>query len=455
MVEAFKAFIAANNLLKETDRLLIAVSGGVDSVVLVHLCMHLKNPLVLAHCNFNLRGEESDADEQFIRTLAERLQLPLVVKHFDTEKLAESSKSGIQEQARILRYNWFKELTGPAVHSADATQPVADLILTAHHADDNLETLMMFFFRGTGINGLGGMEPRKENLVRPILFARKKELRQYAASQGIAFREDSSNLSDKYTRNYFRHAVMPVLKDIYPSVETNLIGNIQRFRDAATLYQLQIAAIRKKLLTQQGENHLIPILLLEQQPALATVVYELLAPFGFLSSQVPDILSLLDAATGKQVLSPDFRVIRNRKWLVIAPAAQNLATVIVWEEDALHTSYPFGQLEKALMSIEAGFQAPDSQDLVYLDAKSITYPLVLRQWKQGDYFYPLGLGKKKKISKFLIDKKLSLAEKDQVFVLESGGRIIWVLGYRIDHRYRLMPGTEQALRLRLLSSLKK
>ena len=441
MLPLFKQYIKDKKLIHPHERLLVAVSGGVDSVLLARFCVEARYQVTLAHCNFQLRGEESERDETFVRALSSELGVPLLVQHFDTIQLAEASGKGIQELARDLRYGWFNSLT-------QGTEPVADIILTAHHADDNIETLLMQFFRGTGLNGLCGMEPRQQKLLRPLLFARKAELLEYAKQHNIAYVEDSSNLSDKYTRNYFRHAVLPLLKEVYPQVEQNLLGNIHRFRDTHELYSVYIEKLRKKLIQPKG----IPVLLLAKQPGLHTITYELLKPYGFSAAQVPEVLRLLDAQSGRQVQSSSHRIIRHRNWLVITEVKPRPEGIVVVEEGERQVDFAVGTFSIETRSKADNWQPQQEATAAQLNRNEISYPLIVRPWKTGDYFYPLGMKKKKKISRFLIDLKIPVHQKERIYVLESAGRIAWVIGYRIDERFRIKESTASMLELKFFKA---
>jgi tRNA(Ile)-lysidine synthase len=476
--DRFIAFIKQEHLFNPGDKLLLAVSGGVDSVVLCELCKQATFDFVIAHCNFQLRGEESDRDEKFVRGLAEKYGVEIFVKRFDTNKFAEEKKCSIQVAARELRYEWFRCLTGnqniqqpkdsiPKTGDGqpclpEDRSPIANWILTAHHADDNIETLLMNFFKGTGISGLRGILASNGQIIRPLLFAHKKELKQFATENNLDFLEDSSNVTDKYTRNYFRNQLIPSIQKVFPQAEQNLAGNLQRFRDIEILYQQSIALHRKKLQVQNGSEVHIPVLKLLQSEPLATIVYELFKPYGFTPHQSAEIIHLLGSESGKYVQSPTHRIIKNRKWLIISPNISTLALNILIEEKdrevAFNGSKSKLQIEKLQPSTFAPkspkgdlepstFNLPTSTAIACLDADEITFPLMLRKWKQGDYFYPLGMDKKKKLSRFFIDQKLSLSEKENSWVIEMNKKIIWVVGKRIDDRFRVRNGTNNILKI--------
>ena len=404
---------------------LLAVSGGLDSVVLTDLSVRAGIECSMAHCNFHLRGAESDRDEAFVRELASRYDLPVHVAHF------EIGGHSIQETARELRYAWFKTFNLE--------------VATAHHLDDNIETLLMNFVKGTGVTGLRGMLPARDGIVRPLLFARRDELEAYAAERGLTHVEDSSNITDKYNRNFIRHRVLPLLEERYPGVRTNLADNLARFRDLEVLYRQSIQVHLDALLEPRGVGEWqISLAKLARTLPLHTVLYELVKPYGFSAAQVGDIEALLGSGPGHFVASRTHRIIRDRKVLILCPRGGGNVTQVIVAESDTEVDFPQGRLS-ATVTIPGGATADPL--VAYLDASQIMFPLMLRRWKPGDYFYPLGMRKKKKLARFFIDTKLSLADKEKTWVLESGGRIHWVLGRRIDDRSKVLPSTKSILRL--------
>lgn len=427
LAESFNAYILKEFLFTKKDRLLIAVSGGVDSVVLCRLCKAAGYDFSIAHCNFQLRGEESNGDEMFLKELSETLDVPFYSKRFDTEKYAADNKISIQVAARNLRYDWFNELL-----SANATK---GFILTAHHADDNIETILMNFFKGSGINGLKGILPKQQRLLRPLLFATKKEIVQYAVENNLTYREDSSNSSDKYTRNYFRNQLLPDIEKVFPQVKENLLQNAVRFREINNIYETAIDKIKRSLITVVGSEQHLPVLKLLRTPELNTVLYEIIKHVGFSAAQTGDVIKLLNSSSGKYVESPTHRILRNRKWLIIAEIAAQDHSVYLLEQPAAELSFSAGKI------MLRPFSSLDKMDVspftAQLDMSQLQFPLLLRRWKTGDYFYPLGMLKKKKLSRFFVDQKLSLIEKEKIWVLESDKKIIWVIGHRIDDRFKI------------------
>jgi tRNA(Ile)-lysidine synthase len=491
LIQRFQQYISAHHLFLPKDTLLLAVSGGVDSVVLCELCKQAGYRFIIAHCNFKLRAAESERDAAFVQQLALTYNVPFLIKEFDTQAYAESNKLSIQEAARELRYNWFAELLKPAIgnhetqdrkqetasHSYEddnretetgkpgtgnrepvtgnwqpATgnrEPVTgNWLLTAHHLDDNIETMLMHFFRGTGIHGLRGMLPKQGNIVRPLLFARKQELKQFATEKELRWVEDSSNALDKYSRNYFRNQLIPLVQTIYPEAENNLVANLRRFADMELLYEQAVELHKKKLLEYKGQEVHIPVLKLQKSQPLHSIVYEIIKEFGFTPAQVDEVIRLLESESGRYVPSATHRIIKNRRWLIIAPAQTEQAQTLAIDEDENKIVFENGALVFEHLN-NKNTQLPNDPSMAFIDRANLQFPLILRKWKKGDYFYPLGLRKKKKLARFFIDQKLSLTDKEKVWVLESNKKIVWVVGLRIDDRFKITEATRHVLRIQV------
>ena len=473
LLQRFLEHIKEQGLFSPKDRLLLAVSGGLDSVVLCELCKKAGYDFLIAHCNFQLRGEESGRDEEFVKALGEKYKVEVKVKRFETEQYAGENKLSIQEAARKLRYEWFAEIVGLARRSFSEggsresgvvsqesgvnTVPTESIhhspftihLLTAHHSDDNTETLLMNFFRGTGLHGLTGIPEKSGHLRRPLLPFTKEELLAFAKEQQLGFVEDSSNLSSKYTRNYFRNELIPAIRKVYPQVKENLQDNIDRFKEIEKLYRLSVEGIIKKLSKTKGKEVHIPVKQLMGYGNRA-LIYELISPYGFSEKQVEEVVKLAASESGKYISSPEggFRIIKHRHWFIISPAEGKESENIIIEDGVYAVPFAKGNLTiKRLPVHPSSFTLHDS--VASLDSKDITFPLLLRKWKTGDYFYPLGMKKKKKIARFLIDSKLSKTEKENVWVLESAQRIIWVVGHRIDERFKITEKTKEVLSLEL------
>jgi len=433
-------------LFTTADKLLLAVSGGIDSVVLCALCEQAGYDYVIAHCNFQLRGEESDADEQFVRKLAAAYNRTLFVKQFNTAAYAQSNKVSVQVAAREQRYQWFHQLLEPD-RGADPSASLPTRLVTAHHLDDNIETLLLNFFKGTGIAGLRGMLPLQGRLARPLLFAQKQEIKDFASENMLQWVEDSSNASDKYSRNYFRNQLIPLVQQIYPEALANLGNNLQRFREIENLYVQSIERHKKKLFSYKDDSVYIPVLQLKKLNPLPSIVYEIIKDYGFTAAQTAQVIELLDSETGRYMSSGSHRIIKNRKWIIISNLQAQDSKLLMIEASG---DYNF---ELGRLHIEEGQKPPASipsgASTACLDTANIRYPLLLRKWKAGDYFYPLGMKKKKKLARFFIDSKLSKIEKEKVWVLENNKKVIWVLGYRIDDRFKITAATKSMLLLRL------
>ena len=437
LLEKFKGYVAKEKLFASGDRLLLAISGGLDSVVLAELCHRSGLDVLLVHCNFQLRGAESERDEAFVRSLGGRYG-EVRVERFDAAGYASENKVSVQVAARELRYRWFESF----IHEG-----AARWIVTGHHLDDNIETMLMHFFKGTGIAGMRGMLPKQGNIVRPLLFARKEELREFAVAGGLTWVEDSSNESDKYTRNFFRHQLVPMVERAYPASLNSLADNLGRFREVESLYRQAVEGWRKKLMEPRGGEVHIPVEKLRKAVPLPTIVYEIMEPFGFSSQQAGEIIALMDSPTGRWVGSRTHRVLKNRNWLIVAPLAQEEAAHILIEEGDGPVRFAEGELRLTRVDVKDLRTLDQGAGVALLDAGKIGYPLLLRRWKAGDYFYPLGMRKKKKVARLLIDARVSIAEKERVWVLEADKRLIWVVGRRIDDRWKIGPGTETVLRI--------
>ncbi|MEP7279135.1 MAG: tRNA lysidine(34) synthetase TilS [Bacteroidota bacterium] len=435
--DEFREFIKSENLFSSKDQLLLAVSGGVDSVVLCELCHQAGYDFVMAHCNFQLRGAESERDEQFAKSLGEKYGRQVLVKRFDTELYAADNKVSIQVAARELRYKWFFELVVNNEYQ----------LLTAHHLDDNIETALLNFFKGTGIAGLRGMLPKQGNIVRPLLFAKKDRLHRFAQENNLAWVEDSSNQSDKYARNYFRNQLIPLVRNIYPEAENNLAHNLQRFRDIELLYRQSVDRHKKKLLEYRENEVYIPVLKLQKTEPLRSVLYEIIRDYHFSAGQAEEALALINSETGKYIQSATHRIIKNRNWLIISPLETSLARTILIEAPGV-VEFETGSLELVELP-NTNLPITGAAGIACLDAKEISFPLMLRRWKPGDYFYPLGMRKKKKLARFFIDRKLSKTQKEKIWVLECRKKIIWVLGQRIDDRFKITGSTSCVLRISL------
>jgi len=441
LLNFFIQFFKEKNLLHQQNHFIVATSGGVDSVVLCELCHQANFSFSIAHCNFKLRGAESERDEAFVRSLGEKYNVDVFVETFATEDAAREGKISIQEAARFLRYRWFKELS---------QEKTLSLVLLAHHANDDIETVIMNFFRGTGLEGLTGMQwdLSAGGCLRPMLTFSRKEIENFARDNNLIWVEDSSNSSNKYTRNFFRNEIIPAIKKVYSQVEENILNNVQRFKKINNLYNLLVNDIKEKLIKASLPEVRIPVKLLMRY-SHTSLIYEIIKDYGFGEKQVSEVEKLANSESGKFIENENYQIIRHRHWFIISPKIERSNTIAI-EEGLKEIQFAGGLLEiKTKTSKKSSLS--NEQNIAVIDAKEIEYPLLLRLWKEGDYFYPLGMQKKKKLSRFFIDQKLPKNEKEKVWIIESANRIVWVVGKRIDNRFKITPNTKQVIQFNLSS----
>lgn len=420
------------------SKILIAVSGGIDSVVLTHMCYKLNLNIALAHCNFNLRKDESDADEAFVLQLAKDLNLEVFVKRFNTNLYAKKHKRSIQMAARELRYNWFDKL---------AKQQEFKYIVTAHHADDNLETFLINFTRGTGIEGLTGIPEINGNYVRPLLQFSSLNIKEYAKENHINWRDDSSNKLVKYLRNKLRHEVIPVLKEINPSLLESFQNTLQNLQESSSVVTDRIDMFLTKSIESENDNVVsFKISEFSKLKNPKPYLYEVFKQYGF--TQWHDIVNLLAAETGKYVMSPTHRLLKNREHLLLSSIKFETNTIeIVISQESNSVKTPFGTLTFQ----EAKPEFKTDSNVIYIDKSHVEFPLVIRKKLEGDVFYPEGMSGKKKLSKYFKDEKMSLVEKENTWLLCSkNNTIIWVIGKRADNRFITTQNTKQILKIELL-----
>ena len=440
LLQKFTEFNRLKHLASRKKQCLLTVSGGMDSMVMCHLFHQAGYPFAIAHCNFNLRGAESDGDEDLVRAIAAKYKVEIFVKSFATKEYATQKNISIQLAARDLRYAWFEELR---------RDWKLDLIATAHHLNDNIETIIYNLIKGTGIRGLRGIPIRQEHIIRPILFASREEIEAYQKQHQLAFREDSSNADDKYTRNNIRHNLIPLMKEINPSLEKTLGDKIELFTELEAMYDKQVDKPVKGLFLQRKDDIYIPILKLKKTKNAATILFEYLKDFGFNAEQVEDILANLDNISGKQFITDKARIIKDRRFFILTQLAQKDFTAQLIRKEDAEVKLPNATLKLTTINKEQ-LKITADKNTAFIDVSKLEFPLIVRHWKQGDYFYPFGMKmKKKKLKKFFIDQKIALNEKETIWVIESNQKIVWVAGHRMDERFKVLPGTEEILRVQL------
>lgn len=437
-------FAQQHSILRKGDQVLVAVSGGLDSVTLLHFLTQLPVRLGVAHCNFGLRGDQSDADEQLVKELAQQYNLPFYHTSFDTATYANKHGISTQMAARDLRYDWLNKIR---------KENGFHFVAVAHHKNDNAETLLLNLVKGTGLAGLHGMAAKNGHIIRPLLNISREQISEYAESNKLVWREDASNASNKYQRNSIRNEVIPLLEKINPKLIETLGEEISRFRDTEDIYLKGLDHYRSKLLDKRKDGIYIPIKKLSLYPAKRTILFELLREYGFNAADVNDILSSMLGAEAKQFISVTHRVVKDRNFLIICDQEPyDLAPVVI---DKLSKPTKLGNAQlKYHVQIAKGYHIQDKSYVAAIDMDKLDLPLVLRQWKQGDYFYPLGLNKKKKVSRFLMDNKVSQLERERTLVLTSGDHIVWVVGQRTDHRFRITDTTQNVLEIKYKDLLK-
>lgn len=435
MYREFTKYIAENDLFKPHNRVLLAVSGGIDSMVMSHLFLRLGNETGIAHCNFSLRNDESDKDEMLVWRYAEEHNIPFYSIRFQTKVFANENGLSVQMAARELRYKWFEEIR--IKHGYDS-------IAVAHNLNDNIETVLLNLVRGTGLSGMTGMKPLNNKIIRPLLFATRNVINEYCLRHKIVFREDKSNSDTKYTRNKIRHLVIPVLKEINPSIETTLNETAGRFSGINDIVSDYIAALNDTISKHNGELITYNISLLKAHLKNSTILFELFKPFGINSSQIDDLIDVIEGKTGGMLSTSSHRILKNRKEIIISHKVE------IKEE-----SYPVKNLtalrkiplisSAGYVNITTRFEIPTDSLIACVDSEKLSFPLTIRKWKIADYFYPLGMKQKKKLSDYFIDNKLSAFDKELVYIMESDGKIAWIIGYRIDERFKITSSTKRAL----------
>ena len=435
MLHEFLKFIEDNRLIKKNDRVLLAVSGGIDSMVMTDLFIKSGINIGIAHCNFTLRAGESDKDEKYVREFATDHNIPYYSQRFDTRAISCEKKISVQMAARNLRYTWFEEIRNKNGY---------DSIAVAHNLSDNVETFLINLARGTGIKGLSGIKKKSGRVIRPILFASRLTIEEYSTNWKINYREDSSNIETKYTRNKIRHLILPLMKEINPSIEAALNETAERLSSVNDIFYGYISSLRKTIFKNNSGIFLVNISLLRPFLNNNTVLFELFRPFGTGSGTLTDLHNIIKGKTGIQLITDTHRIIKNRNELIItARSDQKKEISVINTLTGLKKNQFISSVRKVSMS--ESLRIPSNPEIACIDYQKISFPLIIRKWQFGDIFYPLGMKHRKKLSDYFIDRKFSILEKENKMVLESAGSIVWIIGERLDNRFRINESTKEAL----------
>jgi len=434
-VKQFVEFIEQQKLFGKSDKVLAALSGGMDSVLMVHLLKTAGFNFGIAHCNFQLRGPESTGDEVFCRQLAAQLDVPFHLVHFNTAEEASRRKISVQMAARELRYQWFEDIRYSGGYHA---------IALAHHQNDTIETILLNLTRGTGIAGLHGILPKSGHLVRPLLFLSRDEIQKLIADNNVGWVEDSSNTSVKYARNKLRLEVIPALKELNPGLEKTFEDNLQNFRELEILLEEKLQELHSSILTNNGGEIQIAISEIKKLKPQRLLLFKLLQPYGFNETTVDDVLASLDKHSGRRFESSSHQLVLDREKLILTQKASGeQGAVTIHSTDH---SVVYGNYKLTLLHDDSALIVKDNPLSVSVDADKVQFPLTVRSWQQSDFFYPFGMKVRKKLSDFFINQKVPLHVKADIPLLINGNEeIIWAAGHRLDNRYRVTENTKKVI----------
>lgn len=429
-----RKYIEKYQLLNFEEKVIVGLSGGADSVVLLYILKELGYSCIAAHCNFHLRGEESNRDEEFVVQLTSDWNIPLFRVEFDTLSIASDRKISIEMAARDLRYEWFGELR---------REQKAQAVCVAHHQDDNVETMLINLIRGTGIKGLSGMQPKNGHVVRPLLVLSRQDVMQLVERYNLHYVTDSTNLEDDFVRNRIRLQVLPLLRTINPSVEGAILQSIENLNQVQTVYRYAIDDWKAKVFCAENNSIFIPDLLRFASPE--ALLFEILREFDFNPDVVREVYQALRAQSGKEFFSPTHRLVKDRDILLILPhqkgQEEQEQEEILLDKENVRIDFPM-EIEIHLKKRNPDFKVNKSRDIASLDADRLTFPLKLRRWRTGDKFIPLGMTQFQKLSDFFINNKFSKPQKENVWLLTSADDIVWIVGWRMDDRYKVTPETK-------------
>lgn len=440
LLDEFEKYVAENELFTHDDKILLTVSGGVDSMVLMSLIAAAGYKFGVAHCNFQLRGKESDEDEVLVEREAKRLGVEFFNKRFDTTAEMERTGESMEMAARRLRYQWFRELCDEHGYS---------VIAIAHHINDSIETFFINMLRGTGLRGLTGITNHVGRIVRPLMFTNRKDIHDYAVAHRIPFREDSSNRSTKYLRNKVRIGLIPMLREITPQFTTIMRRNVSRLSQAQDFITSSMSIIKRDVIEQSGDIHTIKVSNINDSLPRNFVIYEILSSeYGFKGDVVDALCHAIDAnSTGRRFYAREWVATVDRGNIVVSPVTEADDCEVSVERNTIRSYVGGSVLYYQYCDIDYIDTLDLGDNVALIDADKLKYPLRLRRWHEGDWFQPLGMSGRKKISDYLIDKKVSMAQKSRQFVLLSGDDIVWVVGRRLDDRFAITKRTERVLKI--------
>ena len=439
MRDTVRAYIEKYQLLTENRPVLVGVSGGADSIALLTILVRLGYSCIAAHCNFHLRGEESMRDENFTESYVHSLQIPFLKVDFDTREYAASHRLSIEMAARELRYSWFEE---------KRRETGAQAVAVAHHRDDSVETLLMNLMRGTGIRGLSGIHPKNGSVIRPLLSVSRGEIVDWLDSQQLGYVTDSTNLNDAYTRNFVRLRVLPLLEEINPSVKNVMARTAEHLSDVEAIY-LHVVEQARASVVRSGDRLFIPALM--QFPSPATILYELLKTWDFSRPVADEIYLSLNRESGKAFYSPTHRLIKDREYLLLSTREELPSEQYLINYEEMKWQGPVELLFSKVV-IKEDFPIRKDKNIAYLDYDKLTFPLLLRTWKEGDWFVPFGMKGRKKLSDYFSDRKFSRLDKERVWLLCCGDNILWIVGERPDNRFCLCKETKNVLVVEFFST---
>ncbi|MDR0865606.1 MAG: tRNA lysidine(34) synthetase TilS [Candidatus Symbiothrix sp.] len=439
MIQKVRKYIEEQGLLPTPpSKIIVGLSGGADSVVLLYLLHQLGYECIAAHCNFHLRGEESQRDETFATALAAAFNIPFIKQDFDTASVAREKGISIEMAARDLRYEWFEQLR---------KDENAGAIAVAHHRDDSIETMLLNLIRGTGIKGLTGIKPKNGTIIRPLLCVPKKEILQFATGQKLPYIIDSSNLQDDYTRNKIRLSLMPLLQSLNPSIDLALLRTMENLSEIEKIYNQSIFESETKVFNR--EKGTIDIARLQALPSPEAVLFEILKQYGFGRERIQDIARAMQSQSGKEFYSQGYTLLKDREQFLLSPREQKSGQSVYFIDIHNKEIHSPVSIHLSFEAISPELEIIKDPDFTYFDAGKLRFPLQIRKWEKGDKFIPFGMKGFQKLSDYFNNHKFSKPEKENTWLLCSGNDIIWIIGHRTDDRYKVNQETKKVCILKV------